>query len=142
MREYDDVMEILDEGGWQCVDHLAEVFAQEDEAAEAGEAQPKGPRCTFGDVSKGAAGNLMPREVVLTDPDEFCCEQRLDYIFEMRQPHAQQHGLQVVSGATQIEAFFTEAHLSDDPGSEQTVYHLPFTQISDHYGVSTELTFS
>ena len=80
MREYDDVMEILGSNDWSVVDHLAETFLIEDKEEDG----PKGPRCTFADFKLDQNGVKVPREIVFTDPDEFCMEQRVDYIFEMR----------------------------------------------------------
>ena len=42
-------------------------------------------RCTMGDADKDAAGTTVPKEVSLTDPEDFFVQERLDYILEIYQ---------------------------------------------------------
>ncbi|KAJ1928200.1 hypothetical protein IWQ60_002278 [Tieghemiomyces parasiticus] len=89
---------------------------------------------TFGDVLDLPDGKRVPRDTVLTGNDMLSSCQRLDYIFwadPLAYPEDYEGNarftLQPVNAT--VEPFFTKSE-------EQ---HLPFTQISDHYGVATEL---
>jgi len=82
---------------------------------------------TYGDVVEGTK---TPKETVLTLPEDLgtaCC---LDYIFWMNaatQPDLGQQnaGYKIEKNSTSIQRFLVEG--------------APFTQISDHYGVATDL---
>ncbi|KAM9958641.1 hypothetical protein ACTFIW_012230 [Dictyostelium discoideum] len=90
----------------------------------------------------------IPLETVLTNPNDFGCMKRLDYIllfnrefetsidgvelnFKVPSPtqpskHSQQHSsISPLKGSTKVDPFFIQG--------------FPFTQLSDHYGVSTIL---
>ena len=69
-------------------------------------------------------GKQVPTDTVLTDPEDFEIKERLDYIFWLNRAEASK--VQVDIDKTFIEPQFAA------PNS-------PFPQLSDHFGVSTEL---
>ncbi|EGG21658.1 putative sphingomyelinase [Cavenderia fasciculata] len=82
---------------------------------------------TVGDTI-GLAQNSIPRETCLTHPNDYGCLKRLDYIFLMDRVNDTTTTDECrVKGTTKVEPFFIEG--------------FPFTQLSDHYGVSTNLQF-
>ena len=99
---------------------------------------------TYADVLKEGDGRDGPRERILTNSDDYGLKERLDYIFVVN-PHKPKpddaenddlekgtecaSGLKVDVSKTMIEPFFTS----------QNKLEFPFTQFSDHYGVSTEI---
>jgi len=117
---------------------------------------------TVGDIleEKGSDGSIreIAREVQLTHPNDQCLSKRLDYIFWLEKKHItlENNGnvissikdsdqnfsstfpfqLKVKERTCRIEHFFIE---SSDHWQLQS---LPFTQLSDHYGVSIELEYS
>jgi hypothetical protein len=80
---------------------------------------------TFGDVVKDSkTGNLIPREKELTHPADLLCQLCLDYLIWI-QPKA---GKVFRIKESKVEPFFVEKE--------------PFSQLSDHYGLSTEIALS
>ena len=85
-------------------------------------------RNTFADAEE-KDGQTVPREVSLTVAEELGLKERLDYIFWLNPDDNCE--LQV-----QVEQTFVEPHFT--PYDEKAeCYHYPFSQVSDHYGVST-----
>ena len=92
---------------------------------------------TFGELRIDELGLAVPIESIITGPEDSCTCQCLDYMFLIKKKTrrvtinpdhdapSQQLTLQVDIGSTQVEKFFVEGH--------------PFTQLSDHYGISTQI---
>lgn len=73
-------MQILEQQGrWEVIDHLM--------LANGG----KHPT-TYGDMKLDEKGQLVPKEVVLTDKEDYGSLQSLDYIFEFRKSKASNTG--------------------------------------------------
>ncbi|GAM25651.1 hypothetical protein SAMD00019534_088260 [Acytostelium subglobosum LB1] len=86
-------------------------------------------------------GTLHARETALTGQNDLCCMKRLDYILQLHRVPASTKNFTMsaykqqqetnqqcrVPGSTRVEPFFIEG--------------FPFSQLSDHYGVSTSLKF-
>lgn len=85
-------------------------------------------RNTFADAEE-KDGQTVPREVSLTVAEELGLKERLDYIFWLNPED--NSALQVEVDQTFVEPHFTPF---DDKAE---CYHYPFSQVSDHYGVST-----
>lgn len=82
---------------------------------------------TFGDTTDKEG--KVPRETVLTAGEGLLTRGSIDYIFWLshtNQPSQQQPNIQADLSQTKVEPFF--------------VQNEPFTQLSDHYGVSTVLS--
>ena len=70
----------MEQGGkWEVVDHL--MLAN-------GGTHPT----TYGDMKRDENGQMVPREVVLTDKADYESLQSLDYIFEFRKMKAESSG--------------------------------------------------
>jgi len=93
---------------------------------------------TYADVEPD--NMFVPRETVLTERVDWCTQESLDYLFFVdtqtnhcmlgKEEKKNSRGIiQRRPGSTRVEEFFVEKERN-----------LPFTQISDHYGVSTVLT--
>jgi len=79
------------------------------------------------------ATTRAPREVGLTNSEDFGCAERLDYIIQLDIKNEEAASQMVIDiSKTTIEPFFTDK-------AENGLHKLPFTQLSDHYGVSTVL---
>jgi endonuclease/exonuclease/phosphatase family metal-dependent hydrolase len=79
---------------------------------------------TYGDVDMDG----KPRELVLTHWADHCTQMCIDYLLWMNGTGADAgERLRSVHGSTRVEEFLVD--------------NRPFTQISDHYGVSTRLEF-
>ncbi|EFA75685.1 putative sphingomyelinase [Heterostelium album PN500] len=96
---------------------------------------------TVGDATD-VNGVLSAKETALTNKNDYCCMKSLDYIFlvnriqpshlsvdnaDSNQKNHNNNNNILVPGTTKVEPFFIEG--------------FPFSQLSDHYGVSTELKF-
>ena len=87
--------------------------------------------CTFGDTYISNAGVEVPLETVLTADFEQRTRLLLDYILQFEplvetNEHAEASKLRIKEGSTEIQKFMAK------PGR-------PYTQLSDHYGVSITL---
>ncbi|EGC29213.1 hypothetical protein DICPUDRAFT_159232 [Dictyostelium purpureum] len=101
---------------------------------------------TVGDIKqkKDNKGQIeeVPLETALTNPNDYKCMKRLDYILifnrefevsvggvdidKVQSPQGpSNHVVSTVKGSTKVEPFFIQG--------------FPFTQLSDHYGVSTRI---
>lgn len=96
---------------------------------------------TFGDVVD-IDGEEVARETILTEKGEQCLKERLDYIFWLNKGQVEQDDLEepeqesnlvIDISKTMIEPLFVDKDL------ESGEYDYPFTQFSDHYGISTEI---
>jgi len=108
-----------------------------------------GQPVTFADVREEQGGKLVARETQLTDHSELYTRQRLDYIFfadkaptrlsvtttstggrmvliDEEERHT--HSFKIKDNSTMVQPFFVERR--------------PFSQLSDHYGVSTVLIYN
>ncbi|CDW89469.1 UNKNOWN [Stylonychia lemnae] len=98
--------------------------------------------CTFGDYYLNEIGECVPTETVLTVKNEQCFKELLDYIFQIKHndgPSKQEQCqsksgeisskalLRMLPGSTQIQKFFIKGR--------------PYTQTSDHYGISTDIEY-
>ncbi|KAI8867084.1 DNase I-like protein [Ramicandelaber brevisporus] len=93
---------------------------------------------TFGDILKLPDGSVVPRESAITGENGYRSCQCLDYILvastvNLRSSSSSSNNdkLYTISD-TRVEPLFVDP--STDPG-------LPFTQASDHYGVSINISF-
>ncbi|CAG8716476.1 16332_t:CDS:2 [Acaulospora morrowiae] len=82
---------------------------------------------TFADVLKDDEGKIIPREVVLTSKDDLLAQASLDYILLIDDdPNINDSGkIRLDLQRTGVQEFF--------------IKNQPFSQLSDHYGVSTIL---
>ena len=81
---------------------------------------------TFGDVEHHEEDHKRrPREVYLTNPDEFMSEQSLDYIFHLTPFFDFACRIPFKIKDCKVNEFFTE--------------HEKFTQLSDHYGIEATI---
>lgn len=96
---------------------------------------------TFGDVGIDENGKEYPLETELVKHEDYCTQQSLDYIFEIKRgfnkgivlnredgPEKEQiPSLKIDIKGSKVEKFFFDTHHS-------------VKQCSDHYGVSTSIT--
>ena len=111
-NEYESMLEVLSNFGNDKVEDCLQ------EAFNAGNGDI---RVTIGDIDI----NGSPKETVLTDPDDLCGQERLDYILHLNKQDTS--SIKIDALKSRVEPFFTEK--------------LPFTQLSDHYGVSTIINY-
>ena len=86
--EYEDMMDIMSNNGQDKLTDCLQVKIDEHKKKFVGD--ENGEECvtfgeefhsiTFGDVFNDFEGNKKPREAMLTDPDDFMSNQRLDYL--------------------------------------------------------------
>ncbi|CAG8629103.1 2874_t:CDS:2, partial [Funneliformis mosseae] len=81
---------------------------------------------TFGDVIIADDGTISPRETVLTGKDDLLSQASLDYILLIGEQSKQRIWVDIQG--TRVEEFFVN-----------NTSNYPFSQLSDHYGVSTHL---
>eukprot|EP00347_Sterkiella_histriomuscorum_P022181 403331390 len=141
-NEYKSMIEILSGHGEDQIIDCAKI-------ANNGESP-----ITYADIDTDFQGNVVPRETILTDAEDLKTTQSLDYVFEIKRKHLQQtqkkqspvksskngqeskakegngkngseQKLEVLVKETVVEKFFVEGH--------------KFTQLSDHYGISTQI---
>lgn len=80
---------------------------------------------TYGDICPKTGA---PREVALTDPVDHCSQLCIDHaLFIDTVENHTKGAIQVEEGSTQVEEFFVPRD------------KFPFTQLSDHYGLTTVL---
>jgi len=85
-------------------------------------------RATYGDYYVHE-NKTHPKEVVFTQEIDHCIPQCLDYFFWKDSiENAKNHTISVKPGSTKVEEFFIKNHPL-------------FTQLSDHYGVSTTVQY-
>jgi hypothetical protein len=87
---------------------------------------------TYGDVIFDvASGSRRPRELVLTNTADYCCQLCIDYMIWLAPKDIQSsiEPVRLVQGSTRVEPFFI------DP----TTGPYKFDQLSDHYGISSVL---
>ena len=121
MTEYETMMQIMSN---------YKIDAIQDCLHEAFEKDYKGIKCTIGDITNHE-DQVVPREVGLTDPNDFFAQERLDYIMVLQED---KH-LKVQTEKTIVEPFFTAK-------DENGLFLLPFSQLSDHYGISSEIVYN
>lgn len=86
---------------------------------------------TFGKLIKNDSGINIPNEIVLTRKDEREDNSSLDHIFEVKKFNKKKKSFfKIVDKSAAIEEFFVK--------DDQYV----FTQLSDHFGLSCEISFS
>ncbi|KAF7725576.1 hypothetical protein EC973_009531 [Apophysomyces ossiformis] len=86
---------------------------------------------TFGDIMVNQEGEIEPAEIVLTDQDEIMSVQSLDRILWA----SRETSIMQIENA-RVEKFLVQ----DNPQiGEPDPKNIPFTQVSDHYGVSCML---
>ena len=132
-KEYKNMMEILSAYGQEKIrDCLQENL--DAEKSNIGQSEEL-ITVTYGDVVKNE-DLVRPRDVGLTVAEDFGCQMRLDYIFEMDiDENIEKPGLVIDSKSTKIEPNFTAKN------TDSGLPNLPFTQLSDHYGVSTSILY-
>ncbi|KAG0181964.1 hypothetical protein DFQ29_006361 [Apophysomyces sp. BC1021] len=86
---------------------------------------------TFGDVIVNQEGDIEPAEIVLTDQDELMSVQSIDRILWA----PQQSSTMNIENA-RVEKFLVQ---NNDQMDDQRQKDTPFTQVSDHYGLSCVL---
>jgi len=94
---------------------------------------------TYGDSYMDHYNQMRPLETVLTDRDDLCSNQSLDYIFQLtpkslfteefeKKLPLKKSRLQIMDQSARVEKFFVEDQ--------------QFSQLSDHYGVMVSLEYS
>jgi len=109
--EYSHLMKSLQRSGFVVKDLVAEEFE--------GQARPS----TYGD-GVIVDGKKYPIDTALTHAIDYCCNLAIDYIIWVRRE--EEKGWKVKEGETRIEKFLIDGHPK-------------FTQLSDHYGVSSQI---
>jgi len=110
--EYFLLLKALDDPRWKLVDLLKERHGNHP--------------ITLGDSHLDENLNSIPMEIALTDRSDHCCNVRLDYIFYIMKEESEQ--VKIFPEGTAVENFFVQG--------------FPFTQLSDHYGISARINCS
>ncbi|KAI9251894.1 Endonuclease/exonuclease/phosphatase [Phascolomyces articulosus] len=91
---------------------------------------------TFGDIVLNKNGEVEPAETILTDPEQVMTVQSIDRVF-WDQMRAVTSTMKVQEA--QVEKFLVR---NNDMMSEFDKQQAPFTQVSDHYGLSCVVQLS
>lgn len=87
---------------------------------------------TVGDVIENEDGTIIPKEVILTHPNDQLRTKRLDYIFSLkRKNEVPNQNWKYLQDSSLVEPFFV-----DQEDDER------ITQLSDHYGVSAQFLYN
>lgn len=88
---------------------------------------------TYGDVIvDSSTGRKLPRELVLTNTADYCCQLCIDYMIWLAPTSIREDikPVELVPQTTRVEPFFLDA---------SSVGSYTFDQLSDHYGISSTL---